>query len=557
MAIIDVRNLSVKINGETVLQDINIKFNTQERILILGESGSGKSTLLLSLMGIIQRDDNADVTGDILVDGISVKDMQLSDTARIFGIVFQNPESQFCSLYPKDEVAFGLENQCIDPDIMPEIINKSMEDFDFPKEKVNHLINTLSGGELQRLALSSISAIDSKMLLLDEPTANLDPKGRRQVVKSSKKAGDKGKGLMVVEHNLENWISFLDRLIVIDRGGRILCDGDIREMFYKHGELLREKGIWCPHSLRIYWELKDKGHIFNGVPCSIGELKKEKISQTLLKKVIEDNYKTPNKTANIGKRPILELEKLSAGYTKDRRILKEIDLTVNEGDFFALVGGNGSGKSTLSKVILRLVDISSGSLSISGKKLTVYKERELYDLIGYVFQNPEHQFLEDTVWSEVAYSIDQLYFDEKNRNEKVNSLLKTFHLDNYAANNPFSLSGGQKRRLSVATMLVGDRKILILDEPTFGQDEKNTIMLMKKLTELNQQGMTIFMITHDLDLVDSYANRIAVMSQGEILYNGDTEELWNENEIIRKSGLDLPYRMKLMNEVNIYGHETF
>lgn len=139
----------------------------------------------------------------------------------------------------------------------------------------------------------------------------------------------------------------------------------------------------------------------------------------------------------------------------------------------------------------------------------------------------------------------------------MNSLLKTFHLDNYAANNPFSLSGGQKRRLSVATMLVGDRKILILDEPTFGQDEKNTIMLMKKLTELNQQGMTIFMITHDLDLVDSYANRIAVMSQGEILYNGDTEELWNENEIIRKSGLDLPYRMKLMNEVNIYGHETF
>ncbi|WP_372713871.1 ABC transporter ATP-binding protein [Ilyobacter sp.] len=550
MAMVEVRNLSVEINEKTVLKDINIKFNTEERILILGESGSGKSTLLLSLMGIIQRFENADVTGDVLVDGISVRDMQFSDTARIFGIVFQNPESQFCSLYPKDEVAFGLENQCIDPKNMPNIINKSMEAFNFPKEKENQLINTLSGGEQQRLALSSIAAIDSKMLLLDEPTANLDPKGRRQVVKSAKKAGQNGKGLMVVEHNLENWFPFLERLIVIDRDGGILCDGDIREMFYKHGELLREKGIWCPHSLRIYRDLKASGHIFNSTPCSIEELKKENIPQTLLKKVIDNNYKTSDKRKDIGNSPILKLEKLSAGYAKDHQILKEVDLTVKEGDFFALVGGNGSGKSTLSKVILKLLEISSGSLSISGKELSLYKERELYDLIGYVFQNPEHQFLEDTVWSEVAYSVDQLNLDENIRNEKVNSLLKAFYLENYATNNPFSLSGGQKRRLSVATMLVGERKILILDEPTFGQDEKNTTMLMKKLTELNGKGMTIFMITHDLDLVDSYANRIAVMSEGKILYSGDTQNLWNEHEIIRKSGLDLPFRVKLMNEVN-------
>ncbi|WP_320047160.1 ABC transporter ATP-binding protein [uncultured Ilyobacter sp.] len=550
MAIVDVRNLSVEINGKTVLQDVNIKFHTQERILILGESGSGKSTLLLSLMGIIQRFDNADVTGDILIDGISVRDMKLYDTARIFGMVFQNPESQFCSLYPRDEVAFGLENQCIDPKNMPSIINKSMKDFDFPKEKENQLINTLSGGEQQRLALSSIAAIDSKMLLLDEPTANLDPKGRRQVVKSAKKAGLNGKGLMVVEHNLENWLPFLERLIVIDRDGGILCDGNIREVFYKHGELLREKGIWCPHNLRIYRELKKRGHSFSGIPCNIEELKKEKVPQTLLKEVIENNYKIPDKANIVGNKPILKLEKLSAGYAKNKPILKEIDLTVKEGDFFALVGGNGSGKSTLSKVILKLVDVFSGSLYISGKELSLYKERELYDLIGYVFQNPEHQFLEDTVWSEVAYSIDQLTMDENSRNEEVNSLLKDFHLEKYATNNPFSLSGGQKRRLSVATMLVGERKILILDEPTFGQDEKNTIMLMKKLTELNQQGMTIFMITHDLDLVDSHANRTAVMSDGEILYSGDTQELWNEHEIIRKSGLHLPYRLKLMNEVN-------
>lgn len=549
MAIVNVCNLSVEINGKSILKDINIEFNTQDRILILGESGSGKSTLLLSLMGIIQRFSNSDVTGDILIDDISVTDMKISDIACIFGVVFQNPESQFCSLYPKDEVAFGLENQCIDPDKMQNIINKSMKAFDFPKEKENQPINTLSGGEQQRLALSSIAAIDSQMFLLDEPTANLDPKGRQQVIKAAKKAGEEGKGLMVVEHNLENWLPFLERLIVIDGDGQIFCDGDIREMFYKYGKLLKEKGISCPHSIRIYRDLNDRGYSFNSVPCNIQELKNENIPQTLLKEIMDIHYIIYNNTKDIKNNPILKLEKLSAGYDKNKLILKNIDLTVNEGDFFALVGGNGSGKSTLSKVILKLVDIFSGNLSIYGKKLSLYKERELYDLIGYVFQNPEHQFLEDTVWSEISYSMDQLTVDKNFKNKEVNRLLKDFHLKKYEMNNPFSLSGGQKRRLSVATMLVGKREMLILDEPTFGQDEKNTVMLMKKLTELNEQGMTIFMITHDLDLVDSYANKTAVMSDGEIIYSGDTQNLWNEYEIIKESKLDLPYRVKLMNEV--------
>lgn len=551
MAKVNVSNLSVEINGKSVLKDININFDTQERILVLGESGSGKSTLLLSLMGIIQRFSNSDVTGDVSIDNISIDCMKISNIARIFGVVFQNPESQFCSLYPKDEVAFGLENQGINPSIMPEIINKSMESFDFPREKENQLINTLSGGEQQRLALSSIRAVDSQMLLLDEPTANLDPKGRRQVVKSAKKAGEEGKGLIVVEHNLENWIPFLDRLIVIDRDGEILCDGAIGEMFYKYGEVLEEKGIWCPRSIRIYRKLKKRGHTFNSVPCNIEQLKNEKISQELLKKVMDVYYKISDKSKKIKENPILKIEKLSAGYKKNKRILKEIDLTINEGDFFALVGGNGSGKSTLSKVILKLANIFSGDVYICGRKLSSYKEQELYDLIGYVFQNPEHQFLEDTVWSELAYSIDQITEDKDFKNKEVNRLLKDFHLENYKTNNPFSLSGGQKRRLSVATMLVGNRKMLILDEPTFGQDERNTKMLMEKLVKLNEQGMTILMITHDLDLVDSYANKIGVMFGGKILYSGNTENLWKEHEIIKESGLELPYRIKLLNEVSI------
>ncbi|WP_163468122.1 ABC transporter ATP-binding protein [Fusobacterium sp. IOR10] len=551
MAKVKVLNLSVEINEKFILKNINMEFDTRDRILILGESGSGKSTLLLSLMGIIQRFNNACVKGNIFIDGVSVKDMKISKVARIFGIVFQNPESQFCSLYPKDEVAFSLENQCMDPLLMPSIIEKSLEAFDFPKEKENQLINTLSGGEQQRLALSSIGAVDSQMFLLDEPTANLDPKGREQVVKSAKKAGEEGKGLIVVEHNLENWIPFLDQLIVIDGNGEIFCDGNIREMFYEHSDLLMKKGIWCPYSIRVYGKLREMGYNFKNVPCNIQELKNERIPENLLRKVMDVSCKLSDKLKINRGNPILKVEKLSAGYKKNKRVLKEIDLTVNEGDFFALVGGNGSGKSTLSKVILKLANIFSGDIFLCGRKLSSYKEQELYDLIGYVFQNPEHQFLEDTVWSEIAYSMDQVTRDKNIRNKEVNRLLEDFHLKNYEMNNPFSLSGGQKRRLSVATMLVGERKMLILDEPTFGQDERNTKMLMEKLVKLNEQGMTIFMITHDLDLVDSYANNTAVLYNGEILYSGDTENLWNEGEIIKKSGLDFPYRVKLLNEVSL------
>lgn len=549
MAKVEVRHLSVKINERLVLENINMKFHTQERILILGESGSGKSTLLLSLLGIIQRFDNSQVEGDVLIDGISVTNMDPVKIARIFGIVFQNPESQFCSLYPRDEVAFGLENQAMDPDGMNHVIHNAMKAFDFPENRQDHPISSLSGGQQQRLALSSVAAVDPEMILMDEPTSNLDPQGRRQVVRSAKKANKEVKGLIVVEHNLEEWVSFLDRLIVIDKDGKIFCDGDLKEMFQIHGESLRKRGVWTPQTVQIYNALRDMGHSFTKVPTSIREFGDENIPSSLTDLVLKNHFRKTSGPKETPSEPIMRFEKLSAGYTKNKTVLKDVDLTVREGDFFALVGGNGSGKSTLSKVILRLLDTSSGSISLCGKDVSAYKDSQIYDLVGYVFQNPEHQFLEDSVWSELSYSMEQYEEDEAKKNLLVDCLLEDFYLSEHSASNPFSLSGGQKRRLSVATMLVGERKILILDEPTFGQDEKNTVMLMEKLAELNRNGMTIFMITHDLDLVDSYATRTAVLHEGTILYEGSTQELWNEEDIVKKSGLDLPFRIRLMREV--------
>lgn len=546
MTHIKIENLNVKINNRHVLKDINLEFNTNERILILGESGCGKSTLLLTLMGLTQRFDNAQVTGDILIDGRSIIKMKLYEISKIMGMVFQDPESQFCSLYPKDEVAFGLENLSVETSQMDDIIHTSLETVNFPRDKYDNQINELSGGEQQRLALASIFAQGAEMFLLDEPTANLDPRGRRQVVTSSKKAAKSGKGLLVVEHNLEHWLPFLDRIIVMDSKGTILSDGHPRDVYENYGETLKEKGIWRPQSIRLYMALKNIGHNLSKVPCNSSEICDEHIPTDTLNLAFQDLKHNEVKKNTIDK-AVLEIKDLSVEYEKNKPVFNNVNLKVAEGDFFALVGCNGSGKSTLAKVLIKMIEPTYGDIILDGKNILGTKYKEIFDTIGYVFQNPEHQFVEDSVWSELSYSIDQLDIEEIEKKKYIQSLLQAFDLQDFIRNNPFSLSGGQKRRLSVATMLVGNKKLLILDEPTFGQDEKNTYKLMNKLCELNQEGITIFMITHDLDLVEEYANKTAVMHNGSIIFSGETKDLWKHKRLIEKSRLELPFKIKVLS----------
>lgn len=552
MTHIKVENLNVKINRRLVLKDINFEFDTSERILILGESGCGKSTLLLSLMGLTQRFDNAEVTGEVLIDNRSIKSMKPYEVSKILGMVFQNPESQFCSLYPEDEVAFGLENLCVEPSLMDDIIHKSLEAVDFPKERYKNAINALSGGEQQRLALAAIFAQGAEMFLLDEPTANLDPLGRKQVVQASKTSADRGKGLLVVEHNLEPWMTLLDRLIILKNDGTLLCDGSPREIFKKYGQELKEMGIWRPHSIRLYEELKYLGYSFSKVPLTYSEFVDENIPGDFLNDAYK-KLKHNSKINNSSDKVIIKLNGLSAEYEKNKPIFSKVNLEVTEGDFFALIGANGSGKSTLAKTLIRLIESSSGEVILHGNNTMKMKLKDIFSAAGYVFQNPEHQFIEDSVWSEIVYSVDQLELDENSKKQHVRLLLEEFELEDLKANNPFSLSGGQKRRLSVATMLVGNQQILILDEPTFGQDEKNAYKLMDKLTELNNKGITIFMITHDLDLVEEYTNKAAVMNNGTLVFNGETRDLWKHEDILEKCGLELPFKIKVMSKgENIY-----
>ncbi|HBE78334.1 MAG TPA: cobalt ABC transporter [Firmicutes bacterium] len=546
MTHLKIEKLTVTINSKPILKDLSFELNTDERILILGASGCGKSTLLLSLMGITQRFDNAQVSGNIFIRDRSIQEMKADEISKILGLVFQNPESQFCSLYPEDEVAFGLENLCVDPEQMDPIINKSLQIVGFPNNKYKNAINTLSGGEQQRLALAAIFAQGAELFLLDEPTANLDPTGRRQIVASAKTAAKAGKGLLVVEHNLEHWLPFLNRLIILDNDGTILCDGNPREIFEKLGPLLNEKGIWRPQSIRLYDQLIRLGHNFSKVPLNSRELANETIPETALITAFQRLRHNPKMAASSG-HVILNTKDLSVAYEKNKPIFYHVNLTIMTGDFWALVGANGSGKSTLAKTLIGLIEPACGAVILEGKNIMEMKLKDIFNRIGYVFQNPEHQFVADTVWSEIAYSVEQLDIDENSKKQHIHALLKEFDLLDFLSNNPFSLSGGQKRKLSVATMLVGNQKLLILDEPTFGQDQKNAYALMDKLSELNRKGITIFMITHDLDLVAEYANKTAVLYDGTLVFSGQTHDLWQQKRLIAQSGLELPFKIKVIS----------
>lgn len=549
---IRVENLSVETFNKRILNNVSFEFDTNEHILMLGKSGCGKSTLLLSIMGLMQKSENMKVSGEVYIGNRSVRKMKPSEVARIFGFVFQNPESQFCLLYPEDEVAFGLENQNVSPDSMQKIINRSLEAVNFPKEKYKSQIDRLSGGQQQRLALASAFAAGSEMILMDEPTANIDPVGRREVIQSSFKAAEEGKGLFVVEHNLEGWFALLKRLIVLNEDGSILADGKPEEIFERYGKRLDDMGIWKPYSVTVYENLKDIGYNLKNMPLTIEELIDEKVPKNILIKSI--GRKPLAETSCVqNKKPAIEIESLSTGYSKKETILEDVNLKVFEGDFFALIGCNGSGKSTLAGTIMRFISPLSGKIKIFGEEIENIKIKDLYKIIGYVFQNPEHQFVEDTVWSEIAYSIDQLgNIDKESRKSEIESFLKEFELEDVKLDNPFSISGGEKRRLAAASMLIGNKKILILDEPTFGQDKRTAKKLMDKLSELNRMGTTIFIITHDLTLVDKYTNRVGVIYNKKAAFCGETSKLWENQNLIENTGLEMIPRVRLISGGKAY-----
>jgi len=514
------RNLSIQFynRSKKVLSDITLSIDKGEKILVLGPSGSGKSTLISALAGIIPEHVEARVSGELFVRSKA-------------GVMFQEPDSQFCMLRVDEEIAFSLENRSIPRGEMDYMIAELMDIVGLKVDR-RALIETLSGGMKQRLALACLLALEPEVLFFDEPTAQLDPAGRKQIFNLLNKISQKTKQTMVfVEHILEGCIEWMDRVILLNESGSIIADGEPEEILLNFNHEMKEAGIWRPKLFPNKWMevVESDSH-----PLSIK-----------LSKILETdslNSMDENKNDDF----IIRTENVDIGYGK-KTIVKDINIDIHKGDWVSIVGENGSGKSTLLKSLVRLEPIKKGKIHFQNRELKKWTDRELYRQAGFVFQNPEHQFIMDSVFEEIAFGGRQRNWPEEQIHTKTNQLLHEFGLEHYHDAHPFTLSLGQKRRLSVATMLLFDQPLLLLDEPTFGQDEKTASELLKRLKERQEHGTTIVMITHDMDLVNDYSNHVILLNKGRVLYQGTPFKLFSSQNILHDTEIVPPLHYQLMH----------
>lgn len=547
--LISVENFSFGYDSdkEALLKDLTLTIHQQETLLFIGPSGSGKSSLSLCLNGLYPEAVEGWVKGEIFYNGTSLSQFKKGEINQEIGIVFQDPESQFCMVTVENELAFTLENIKTPREEMSAKINDILRVVGLTEEK-HRPFHELSGGQKQKVALASVLLLNPKLLILDEPTANLDPASRFEFIEliySLKQ--ERNFALFIIEHQLDNWLTLVDRVIAINRHGNILLEGTPEDIFYGAAEKLKEEGIHIPRIVETVLDLYGDRVLETNRPLSDQDLVSWMHSNDHTMNPNCEGIQALHPHADV-KSEVLSIRNVSFSRGK-QSILKNINLSLSSGEIIAIVGKNGVGKSTLLQLMSGILTPKTGSRLLLNKKYEELSEREIRKEMGYVFQNPEHQFITDTVYDEIAFGMKLNHVNQQKIDRNVDDLLDRFHLTTHKWSNPFALSGGQKRRLSVATMLEETPSVLLFDEPTFGQDAQTTEELMQMLQRLQKQGTAIVFVTHDMDLVDKYCERVYVVNRGELSFNGQPEELWERPKMVREAKLRLPFRVRIIQSL--------
>ena len=525
--------------SEPALNGISFEVHRGETLLLLGPSGSGKSTIGLCLAGLIPASVPALTAGLIRLDGRDAAEMTVSARTARIGIVFQDPEAQFCMLTVEDEVAFGLENMAVPRREMDGRIQEALEQVGLAGRR-RERVDRLSGGQKQRLALASALARRPPILFLDEPTANLDPATRFeffQLLKSLRQARPE-LTIILVEHVLDDLIDLVDRVLLLRPGGVLHIEGDPSSVFSARSDELDELGIWLPQVTALGHKLRRAGVSLDRLPLTPAEAQRQfagLLERRRMPRPRNRNTCGGDSRQNAG--PAISVRDLSHRYGQGVQSLRSVTLDVPAGAFLAIMGPNGAGKTTLASHFVDILRPPPSRVYLLGDDITTLSTAEITARAGYVFQNPEHQFVEGRVEDELAYSLRVRRRPADEIRRTVDGLLQSFGLAAYRDMNPFKLSQGQKRRLSVATMLAVGQKVLVLDEPTFGQDRNTAHALMARLCDLHRQGVTIITITHDIQLVADYAERAAVLAEGELVFGGPTPAMFGDEELMQRASL--------------------
>ena len=504
------------------LRDINLSIKDNEFVLLLGPSGCGKSTLSLCFNGLIPHSSGGRKEGKVIVNGRDTDKHEVSELSTDVGIVFQDPEAQLTNLLVIDEAVFGPENLKRPPQTILELADHYLRHVGMEKF-IDAYTYTLSGGEKQRVALASVMTMEPKILVLDEPTSNLDPQGALNFLELLDGLIQNDVTILAIEHQVDFLASRVDRVILMDEG-EIVADG-VPEDIFSRPDLYDRLGVWIPQVARMHNQLSIRGFQLQPMPMSIEDadrtLARQKAGYSL--KEFENPISNANALA-----PTIYVKGLSCLFEPANSVLDDLDLQINPGDFLAIIGPNGAGKTTLAKHFVGLIEPQIGTVMLDDQDIRQLSIYEITELVGYVFQYPDHQFVTENVYDEVAYSLRIRNVGEAEVREKVGSILELFGLSDFVDRHPFMLSMGQKRRLSVATMLVVDQQIIILDEPTMGLDFYQTAKLMDLLKTLNEEGRTIILITHDMQIVSQWVRRTIVMNRGKAIFDGPPRQLFGD-----------------------------
>ena len=526
-------------NKAPVLRDLSFEVGRGEFVLVLGASGAGKSTLGLCLNGIVPHVQGA-TQGELIVANHRVTEWPVSTLGSKVGIIFQDVESQLCMLYVRDEVAFGPENLQVPSAEVEQRVKDSLE-FVGLQGYENKFVFELSGGQKQKVAIASVLAMRPEILFLDEPTANLDPRSTNELVELIGELR-RDHTILIFENKVDHLASLADRLLVLD-GGSLAFDGPVREVLEEHGDtLVNDLGVWIPQVSEVELGLRRRKHIRSAVfPLSLGEA----VEQFSPLSFRLDQPAVSASPARVALGPTIEVEHVDFRYDDGTVALRDVSFAIRQGEKVAIVGPNGSGKTTISKHFMGLLKPTKGRVLVDGIDTRKTSTRELSKRVGFVFQNPEHQFVRDSVRDEVAFSLQIGGMEEVEIARRVDHEIQIFNLKGLEERHPFSLSGGERRRLSVATMIIAHPEVLILDEPTYGQDKLNTVRMMDAVVagladDRSAREITLVLVTHDMKLVAAYADRAIVMRQGSVAFDGPTSSLFLDPGLLRDANLEYP-----------------
>lgn len=537
------------VEKNTVLKNVNLTVPEGQFLAVLGHNGCGKSTLAKHFNAIL-----TPTSGKVIVNGIDSSDEEkIYDIRQSVGMVFQNPDNQLVATIVEEDVAFAPENLGVPPEEIRVRVDNALKQVDMYEFR-NHAPHQLSGGQKQRIAIAGIIAMQPKCIVMDEPTAMLDPKGRREVMKTIKRLNrEEGITVILITHYMDE-AAQADRVVVMDDGS-VLMDDTPNKVFARADEL-RAVGLDVPQVTELCGILRD-----NGVDISKEIIFEEECAQAICAFNPKNKYEAAEKSAvsadteqseNIAVKLDGITYKYSIGTPFEKTAVDNVNLSINKGEFVGIIGHTGSGKSTLIQHLNGLVKPTSGVVYIENRNIwdKSVKIRDIRFKVGIVFQYSEHQLFEETVAKDIAYGPRNMGIPEEEIKARVEEAAQSMGIRHLLEKSPFELSGGQQRRVALAGVLAMNPDILILDEPAAGLDPKGRDKILALISEYHQKsGKTILLVSHSMEDIVKYASKVLVMNKGKLFCYDDTDKVFERTDELVKIGLDVPQVTRLSHRL--------